>query len=94
MNDLEPWVAAIHEARDYDALDQIQASWARTISPRGRRTFRERSEALASITSIGRARWDELTDYYAWTRLVRAELQRTRLEFGPSSTDLAELDER
>jgi hypothetical protein len=88
-DDLELWVAPIHEARDYDALDRAQASWARTVSNRGRRTHRERAEALASIASIGRARWEELTDYYAWIRAARAERQSSRLEFGPSSTDLA-----
>ena len=60
MSDLEPWVVEIIEATTFAEVNAAQASWSRAVT-----RFRCDPIALAelaAITSIGRARWEELAD--------------------------------
>jgi hypothetical protein len=81
MSDVDTWVVDIHDARDFRELDQMQAIWSRAIwrdvySPEDR--ARKLAE-LAAVTSIARARWEELVEHLAWTSELRVERMRAWL---------------
>jgi hypothetical protein len=82
------WIGAIHDAPTWDTLASEQASWSQALwqpwkhsSPRIRA---EDLEQLAAVTTIARARWQEIYEYRLWRHKAyeeyRAEYRARALE--------------
>lgn len=96
-------LAQILDAPDWGSIDRVLTSWTVVLVETQRQypnlwSVEETYEQIGVLVSASKARELELTDHLHWKSAGRGEYfaearARGALEWGPSSTDLAELDQ-